>query len=164
MPVQEFTKTAKTRSIAETLVDDRIVQIVNERFGIKETDLLMEIQGDLIERDRSYDPNITDISTEMIFSEIQYMINQGRIIGVDCHIKDSGYTFLLPAGTTVHAGSKGVCMPSHDFNNLLMIILGNLEILRKRISDNPRLLGLVDGAIQGTKRLSLKQIGERLEK
>jgi signal transduction histidine kinase len=41
---------------------------------------------------------------------------------------------------------------AHDFNNLLMAILGNLEILRKRIPDDPKLLRLVDGAIQGAER------------
>ena len=41
---------------------------------------------------------------------------------------------------------------AHDFNNLLMAVLGNLEILRKYIPDNPRLRGLIDGAIQGAER------------
>jgi len=41
---------------------------------------------------------------------------------------------------------------AHDFNNLLMAVLGNLEILRKFIPDNPRLHGLIDGAIQGAER------------
>src|ERR1700693_4145807 len=41
---------------------------------------------------------------------------------------------------------------AHDFNNLLMAVLGNLELLRKFIPDNPRLRGLIDGAIQGAER------------
>ena len=41
---------------------------------------------------------------------------------------------------------------AHDFNNLLMVILGNLELLRKRLPDDPRLLRLVDGAMQGAER------------
>ena len=41
---------------------------------------------------------------------------------------------------------------AHDFNNLLMAILGNLELLRKRLPDDPRLLRLVDGAMQGAER------------
>jgi PAS domain S-box-containing protein len=41
---------------------------------------------------------------------------------------------------------------AHDFNNLLMAILGSLEILRKRLPDDPRLLGLLDNAVQGAKR------------
>jgi signal transduction histidine kinase len=41
---------------------------------------------------------------------------------------------------------------AHDFNNLLMVILGNLQLLRKRLPDDPRLLRLVDGAIQGADR------------
>jgi PAS domain S-box-containing protein len=41
---------------------------------------------------------------------------------------------------------------AHDFNNLLMAILGNLEILRKRLPDDPRLLALLDNAVLGAKR------------
>ena len=41
---------------------------------------------------------------------------------------------------------------AHDFNNLLMAILGSLEILRKRLPDDPRLLALLDNAMQGAKR------------
>ena len=41
---------------------------------------------------------------------------------------------------------------AHDFNNLLMVILGNLELLRKRLPEDPRLLRLVDGAMQGAER------------
>jgi PAS domain S-box-containing protein len=41
---------------------------------------------------------------------------------------------------------------AHDFNNLLMAILGSLEILRKRLPNDPRLLTLLDNAMQGAKR------------
>jgi PAS domain S-box-containing protein len=41
---------------------------------------------------------------------------------------------------------------AHDFNNLLMAVLGNLEILRKRLPDDPRLLTLLDNAVLGAKR------------
>ena len=41
---------------------------------------------------------------------------------------------------------------AHDFNNLLMVILGNLTLLRRRLPDDPRLLRLVDGAVQGAER------------
>ena len=41
---------------------------------------------------------------------------------------------------------------AHDFNNLLMAILGSLEILRKRLPNDPRLLTLLDNAVQGAKR------------
>lgn len=41
---------------------------------------------------------------------------------------------------------------AHDFNNLLMAILGSLEILRKRLPDDPRLLALLDTAVLGAKR------------
>jgi PAS domain S-box-containing protein len=41
---------------------------------------------------------------------------------------------------------------AHDFNNLLMAILGSLEILRKRLPDDPKILALLDNAVQGAKR------------
>ena len=41
---------------------------------------------------------------------------------------------------------------AHDFNNLLMAILGSLEILRKRLPNDPRLLALLDNAMQAGKR------------
>src|ERR1700730_6939059 len=41
---------------------------------------------------------------------------------------------------------------AHDFNNLLMVVLGNLQLLRKRLPEDPRLLRLVDGAMQGADR------------
>lgn len=41
---------------------------------------------------------------------------------------------------------------AHDFNNLLMAVMGNLDLLRKRLPDDPRLRRLVDGALQGAER------------
>ncbi len=41
---------------------------------------------------------------------------------------------------------------AHDFNNLLMAILGNLELVRKRVAADERALRLIDGAIQGAER------------
>jgi signal transduction histidine kinase/CheY-like chemotaxis protein len=41
---------------------------------------------------------------------------------------------------------------AHDFNNLLMAVMGNLDLLRKRMPDDPRLHRLVDGALQGAER------------
>jgi PAS domain S-box-containing protein len=41
---------------------------------------------------------------------------------------------------------------AHDFNNLLMAVMGNLDLLRKRLPDDPRLQRLVDGALQGAER------------
>jgi signal transduction histidine kinase len=41
---------------------------------------------------------------------------------------------------------------AHDFNNLLMAVLGNLELLKKRMPDTPALKRLVDGAIAGAER------------
>src|SRR6202042_3559864 len=41
---------------------------------------------------------------------------------------------------------------AHDFNNLLMAVMGNLDLLRKRVPDDPRLHRLIEGAIQGAER------------
>ncbi len=41
---------------------------------------------------------------------------------------------------------------AHDFNNLLMAVLGNLELVKKHTLDDPRILRLIDGAIQGAER------------
>jgi signal transduction histidine kinase/CheY-like chemotaxis protein len=41
---------------------------------------------------------------------------------------------------------------AHDFNNLLMAVMGNLDLLRKRLPDDPRLQRLVNGALQGAER------------
>jgi PAS domain S-box-containing protein len=41
---------------------------------------------------------------------------------------------------------------AHDFNNLLTAVLGNLELLRKQVPDDPRTARLIDGALQGTRR------------
>jgi PAS domain S-box-containing protein len=41
---------------------------------------------------------------------------------------------------------------AHDFNNLLMAITGSLELLRKRIPDDPKLHRLIDNAMQGAQR------------
>lgn len=47
---------------------------------------------------------------------------------------------------------------AHDFNNLLTVILGNLEIVRKRVADDPKITRLVDNATQGALRgVSLTQ-------
>ncbi|PKA42758.1 hybrid sensor histidine kinase/response regulator [Rhizobium sullae] len=41
---------------------------------------------------------------------------------------------------------------AHDFNNLLMAVLGSLEILKKRMPEQPELMRLVENAIQGAQR------------
>ncbi|KWV60171.1 hybrid sensor histidine kinase/response regulator [Bradyrhizobium macuxiense] len=41
---------------------------------------------------------------------------------------------------------------AHDFNNLLMAVMGNLDLLRKRMPEDPRLRRLIDGALQGAER------------
>lgn len=47
---------------------------------------------------------------------------------------------------------------AHDFNNLLTVILGNLEIVRKRIGEDPKISRLLENATQGALRgVSLTQ-------
>lgn len=47
---------------------------------------------------------------------------------------------------------------AHDFNNLLMAVLGGLEIVRRRVADDPKILPLLDNAIHGAQRgVSLSQ-------
>lgn len=41
---------------------------------------------------------------------------------------------------------------AHDFNNLLMAIQGSLELLRKRLTLDPKDLALLDNALHGAKR------------
>ncbi len=41
---------------------------------------------------------------------------------------------------------------AHDFNNLLAAIQGNLELLRKRLPDDPQFRRFIDGALQGAQR------------
>lgn len=41
---------------------------------------------------------------------------------------------------------------AHDFNNLLMAVLGSLELLRKRMPDDPKVMRLLDNAVQGAER------------
>ena len=41
---------------------------------------------------------------------------------------------------------------AHDFNNLLMAVLGSLELMRKRLPDDPKLMSLLDNAVQGAQR------------
>ncbi|TMJ04362.1 MAG: PAS domain S-box protein [Alphaproteobacteria bacterium] len=41
---------------------------------------------------------------------------------------------------------------AHDFNNLLMVVLGSLELMRKRLPDDPRLLKLLENAVRGAQR------------
>ena len=41
---------------------------------------------------------------------------------------------------------------AHDFNNLLMVIQSSLSMIRKRITNDPRLTSLLDNAVQATAR------------
>jgi PAS domain S-box-containing protein len=41
---------------------------------------------------------------------------------------------------------------AHDFNNLLMAVLSSLELIRKRVPNDPKILRLLENAVQGTQR------------
>ena len=41
---------------------------------------------------------------------------------------------------------------AHDFNNLLMAVLSSLELIRKRLPEDPKLTMLLDNAMQGAQR------------
>jgi PAS domain S-box-containing protein len=41
---------------------------------------------------------------------------------------------------------------AHDFNNLLTAVLGSLELLRKRLPNDPKSMALLDNAAQGAQR------------
>ena len=41
---------------------------------------------------------------------------------------------------------------AHDFNNLLAAVMGNIDLLRKRMPNDPTLQRLLDGAMQGAQR------------
>jgi PAS domain S-box-containing protein len=41
---------------------------------------------------------------------------------------------------------------AHDFNNLLTAVLGSLEMLRKRLPEDPKSIALLENAAQGAKR------------
>jgi PAS domain S-box-containing protein len=41
---------------------------------------------------------------------------------------------------------------AHDFNNLLMAVLGSLELLRKRLPDDPKTIRLVENAMHAAQR------------
>ena len=41
---------------------------------------------------------------------------------------------------------------AHDFNNLLTAVLGSLELVQRRIGDDPRVAPLVDNAMQAAQR------------
>src|SRR5829696_4215141 len=41
---------------------------------------------------------------------------------------------------------------AHDFNNLLSVVLGNLELLRKRLRDDDKSKALLESAVEGAER------------
>jgi len=41
---------------------------------------------------------------------------------------------------------------AHDFNNLLMAVIGNLDVLARRVGEDPRQIRLINGAMEGARR------------
>ena len=41
---------------------------------------------------------------------------------------------------------------AHDFNNLLMAVIGSLELMRKRMPNDPKLKSLLENALHGAQR------------
>lgn len=41
---------------------------------------------------------------------------------------------------------------AHDFNNLLAVVVGNLDLLRRRLPDDPKLIRLAEHAMEGAQR------------
>ena len=41
---------------------------------------------------------------------------------------------------------------AHDFNNLLTAVMGGLELIRKRVGDDPRVTHLIENALSGARR------------
>ena len=41
---------------------------------------------------------------------------------------------------------------AHDFNNLLAVVMGNLDLLRKRVPNDPRAQALIENATEGARR------------
>ena len=41
---------------------------------------------------------------------------------------------------------------AHDFNNLLAVVIGNLDLLRRKLPDDPKLIKLTESALEGAQR------------
>lgn len=95
MSIQQVARTVTPQPSAVALLDDRIVDIVNENAGIRETELFVHLLSH-IEEDTD-----GSVSPEFVFTRIYSMIQRGRIVGVDCETGDTEFTLLLPVGSTV---------------------------------------------------------------
>ncbi|MEZ5830810.1 MAG: PAS domain-containing protein [Dongiaceae bacterium] len=80
----------------------------------------------------------------------------GRIIGV-CSISDDLTEVKQVEAQLAHAQKMEAIGAltggmAHDFNNYLAVIIGNLEILRQDVIDDPSAVALIDAALRGATR------------
>lgn len=91
------------------------------------------------------------------------ILEAGRIVGFakitrDISERKAAEQTLLQANAAFHQSQKMEAVGqltggvAHDFNNLLAAILGSLELLRKRLPDDPKAVRLLDNAVQGARR------------
>ncbi|GAA0597396.1 response regulator [Caenispirillum bisanense] len=137
-------------------------------------DLPLHNGGDLRDRLRA----MVGLAAEGAFirEEIAIRSTAGRVTPVDFSLKavrddDGAVVALVAEGRDIAALKDALAQlheaqkvemlghltggVAHDFNNILMAILGNLELLRKRAAHDRDVQRLVDAAVQGTERGAL---------
>ncbi|GAB6387925.1 PAS domain-containing protein [Stutzerimonas marianensis] len=95
-------------------------------------------------------PRSFDFSIRPVLDE------SGQVVGIVPEAVDS--TARVEAEQALQQAQKMEALGNltggiaHDFNNLLTAVMGNLELLRKRVADDSPLLRLIDNARIGTER------------
>jgi hypothetical protein len=101
MPVSSIVSSSVSAEAWSPAVDDLIIRLVEERQGVKESELTLCVMVELAENRIASTPH-------GVLDSIQRLVRDGRIVGVDCEFANGGYTFLLPARTKVM-----IAMPIH---------------------------------------------------